>query len=57
MLTGKWRGKGVFNLEQLDPDPFIAEIGRWGLPYKELFGASSEIATRTNAAYISDSSN
>ena len=24
MMTGKWRGKGVFNMEQLDPDPFLA---------------------------------
>ena len=23
MLTGKWRGSGVFNMEQFDPDPFM----------------------------------
>ena len=23
MLTGKWRGKGVFNMEQFDPAPFM----------------------------------
>ncbi len=23
MLTGKWRGAGVFNIEQFDPDPFM----------------------------------
>jgi saccharopine dehydrogenase (NAD+, L-lysine-forming) len=33
MLTGKWRGKGVFNMEQFDPDPFLATIGRRGLPW------------------------
>ncbi|MBM3384395.1 MAG: saccharopine dehydrogenase family protein, partial [Betaproteobacteria bacterium] len=33
MLTGKWRGKGVFNMEQLDPDPFMAAIGPRGLPW------------------------
>jgi saccharopine dehydrogenase (NAD+, L-lysine-forming) len=34
MLTGKWRGKGVFNMEQFDPDPFMAAIGPRGLPWK-----------------------
>ena len=34
MLTGKWRGKGVFNMEQFDPDPFLAVIGPRGLPWK-----------------------
>jgi len=43
MLTGKWRGKGVFNMEQLDPDPFMAEIGKWGLPWKEIFGKNAEL--------------
>ena len=33
MLTGKWRGKGVFNMEQFDPDPFMATIGPRGLPW------------------------
>ena len=33
MLTGKWRGAGVFNMEQLDPDPFMATIGPRGLPW------------------------
>jgi saccharopine dehydrogenase (NAD+, L-lysine-forming) len=34
MLTGKWRGQGVFNLEQFDPDPFLEAIGPRGLPWK-----------------------
>jgi saccharopine dehydrogenase (NAD+, L-lysine-forming) len=34
MLTGAWRGKGVFNMEQLDPDPFMKAIGPRGLPWK-----------------------
>jgi len=33
MLTGKWRGKGVFNMEQLDPDPFMDAMNRHGLPW------------------------
>jgi saccharopine dehydrogenase (NAD+, L-lysine-forming) len=28
-----WKGKGVFNVEQLDPDPFLAELARQGLPW------------------------
>jgi saccharopine dehydrogenase (NAD+, L-lysine forming) len=37
MLNGTWAGAGVFNVEQLDPTPFMAEIGQYGLPWKELF--------------------
>jgi saccharopine dehydrogenase (NAD+, L-lysine forming) len=33
MLTGKWRGQGVFNMEQLDPDPFMKELAVRGLPW------------------------
>jgi saccharopine dehydrogenase (NAD+, L-lysine-forming) len=33
LLTGQWRGAGVFNLEQLDPAPFLAAHGRYGLPW------------------------
>jgi saccharopine dehydrogenase (NAD+, L-lysine-forming) len=36
MLTGKWAGAGVFNMEQLDPDPFMADLNRYGLPWKVL---------------------
>lgn len=34
-LTGKWSGKGVFNVEQLDPDPFMKELPKYGLPWHE----------------------
>ena len=37
MLTGVWQTPGVFCLEQLDPDPFMAEIGGYGLPWTEVF--------------------
>jgi saccharopine dehydrogenase (NAD+, L-lysine-forming) len=33
MLTGQWRGAGVFNLEQLDPAPFLTALSRHGLPW------------------------
>jgi saccharopine dehydrogenase (NAD+, L-lysine forming) len=35
MLTGKWTGKGVFNMEQFDPDPFMEKLNEYGLPWKE----------------------
>lgn len=34
MLTGQWRGEGVFNVEQLDPDPFMAMLSDHGLPWR-----------------------
>ena len=34
MLTGQWKGDGVFNMEQLDPDPFMAMLNQHGLPWK-----------------------
>ncbi len=33
MLEGKWQGKGVFNMEQFDPDPFMEELMVQGLPW------------------------
>jgi saccharopine dehydrogenase (NAD+, L-lysine-forming) len=33
MLTGKWRGRGVFNTEELDPEPFLEELAVRGLPW------------------------
>jgi saccharopine dehydrogenase (NAD+, L-lysine forming) len=33
MVTGKWRGQGVFNMEQFDPDPFMDALNRHGLPW------------------------
>ena len=34
MLEGKWEGKGVFNIEQFDPDAFMEELMMQGLPWK-----------------------
>lgn len=33
MLNRTWTGKGVFNMEQLDPDPFMALLNKHGLPW------------------------
>jgi len=34
ILEGKWKGKGVFNMEEFDPDPFMQELNKQGLPWK-----------------------
>jgi saccharopine dehydrogenase (NAD+, L-lysine-forming) len=33
MLTNTWRGAGVFNMEQLDPQPFMNDLNQYGLPW------------------------
>ena len=35
VLTGRWSGKGVFNMEQFDPEPFMKALSRYGLPWTE----------------------
>ncbi|MCL2396807.1 MAG: saccharopine dehydrogenase family protein [Defluviitaleaceae bacterium] len=37
MMDGRWKGAGVFNVEEMDPDPFMAELNKWGLPWREDF--------------------
>jgi saccharopine dehydrogenase (NAD+, L-lysine-forming) len=37
MLEGTWRGEGVFNMEQFDPDPFMQDMNRYGLPWTVVF--------------------
>lgn len=34
MLEGIWSGVGVFNMEQMDPDPFMQEMNIQGLPWQ-----------------------
>ena len=33
VLTGAWKKPGVWNVEQLDPDPFMDALNRFGLPW------------------------
>ena len=33
ICNGSWSGKGVFNMEQLDPDPFMEQLNIHGLPW------------------------
>jgi saccharopine dehydrogenase (NAD+, L-lysine-forming) len=34
MVTKKWDKAGVYNIEEFDPDPFMEELNKWGLPWK-----------------------
>lgn len=36
MLSGEWKGEGVFNMEQMDPDPFMDRLNKHGLPWEIL---------------------
>ncbi|HUQ03186.1 MAG TPA: saccharopine dehydrogenase family protein [Kofleriaceae bacterium] len=33
IATGKWKQPGVWNMEELDPDPFLEDVGKRGLPW------------------------
>lgn len=37
VMTGKWKKPGVYNVEEFNPDPFMDELNKWGLPWKEDF--------------------
>ncbi len=32
VMTGQWKGAGVFNVEEFDPDPYMDALNKWGLP-------------------------
>jgi len=34
ILENIWSGKGVFNMEEFDPDPFMEELNKQGLPWQ-----------------------
>lgn len=33
VLTKKWQGQGVFNVEEFDPDPYMDMLNQYGLPW------------------------
>lgn len=35
VLTGEWKKPGVFNVEEMNPDPFMDALNKWGLPWEE----------------------
>ncbi len=42
-LTGKWAAPGVHNVEEFDPDPFLAAVAANGLPWHEVMQADLEV--------------
>lgn len=43
MLTGEWKGEGVYNVEQLNPDPFMKKLNEYGLPWHEIHNSDLEL--------------
>jgi saccharopine dehydrogenase (NAD+, L-lysine-forming) len=43
LLEQKWTGDGVFNIEQMDPDPFMDDLNQFGLPWKVVEGQVVEL--------------
>ena len=33
VITKQWQGKGVFNVEEFDPDPYMDMLNKFGLPW------------------------
>ena len=42
-LTGKWKKQGVYNVEEFDPDPFMEQLNKQGLPWHEVFNGDIEL--------------
>lgn len=43
VLTGKWSGAGVFNVEEFNPDPFLSQLSKHGLPWHEMHDIDLEL--------------
>lgn len=42
-MKGLWRKPGVYNVEEFNPDPFMEELNKQGLPWHELFNVDLEM--------------
>ncbi len=42
-MKGLWRKPGVFNVEEFNPDPFMEELNKQGLPWHEQFNVDLEM--------------
>ncbi|MGQ9621450.1 MAG: saccharopine dehydrogenase family protein [Bacteroidales bacterium] len=42
-LQGIWKKPGVYNVEEFDPDPFMEQLNKLGLPWVELHDADLEL--------------
>jgi saccharopine dehydrogenase (NAD+, L-lysine-forming) len=48
LMKGIWKKPGVLNVEQLDPDPFLEQLAKDGLPWVEIHDADLEFQYPTN---------
>jgi saccharopine dehydrogenase (NAD+, L-lysine-forming) len=42
-FKGIWRKAGVWNVEDFDPDPFMEQLNKQGLPWHEVFDKDLEL--------------
>lgn len=42
-LKGIWKKPGVYNVEEFDPDPFMEQLNKQGLPWHEVFNGDIEL--------------
>lgn len=42
-LKGEWKKPGVYNVEEFNPDPFMEQLNKQGLPWHEIFNEDLEI--------------
>lgn len=42
-LKGIWKKPGVWNVEEFDPDPFMEQLNKHGLPWNEVFDGDLEL--------------
>ena len=42
-MLGVWNKPGVHNVEEFDPDPFMEELNKQGLPWHEIHGGDLEL--------------
>ena len=42
-MKGIWKKPGVFNVEEFDPDPFMEQLNKQGLPWHELHDVDLEL--------------
>ena len=43
LVKGLWKKPGVWNVEDFDPDPFMEQLNRQGLPWHEVFDGDLEL--------------
>ena len=42
-MKGIWKRPGVWNVEEFDPDPFMEQLNKQGLPWHEIFDGDLEV--------------